>query len=286
VTITLREALSQAEARIAAEGIADPRIEAELLLMHSLGMARAELYARLGEPLLLTHAERFNSLVARRLRREPSAYILGQCQFYGIDLYVDPRVLIPRPETELLAGEALAFAEERFPQGQGCRAADIGTGSGAVAIALALHLPQATVYATDVSPGALDVARVNCGRHGVESRVQLLEGDLLQPLPEAVDLIAANLPYVKKSDLPHLMPEIRGFEPMAALAAGEDGLEKIERLLAQARAKLRPGGAVMLEMGQGQGPAVIQMARRHLPGAMIDLLPDLAGIYRIVRIRT
>ncbi|MBM4445396.1 MAG: peptide chain release factor N(5)-glutamine methyltransferase [Chloroflexi bacterium] len=284
MTVTLREALSQAEASIAAEGIADPRIEAELLLMHSVGMGRAELYTRLGEPLLLTHAEGFNRLVNRRLRHEPTAYILGQCQFHGIDLHVDPRVLIPRPETELLVGEALAFAEARFPQGQGCRVADIGTGSGAVAVALALHLPRAVIHATDVSPGALEVARINCGRHGVGTRVQLLEGDLLQPLPEAVDLMVANLPYVRDSDLPGLIPEIREFEPMAALAAGGDGLEKIERLLPQAGGKLRPGGAVMLEIGQGQGPRVLQMARRHFPDAAMDLLPDLAGMDRVLRI--
>jgi len=286
VTVTLREALRHAESRIAAQGIPDARLEAELLLMHSLGVAKPELYVRLGEPLPPAESDKFGRLVDRRLQHEPSAYILGQCQFCGIDLYVDPRVLIPRPETELLVGEALAFAGQRFPQGWGCRAADVGTGSGALAVALALRLPQTIIYATDVSPGALEVARVNCGRHGVEERVRLLEGDLLQPLPETVDLIIANLPYVEEKDLPDLMPEIRDYEPMAALAGGEDGLEKMERLLSQAGEKLRPGGAVMLEIGQGQGPSVVQMARRHFPGAVIDLRPDLARIDRVLRILT
>ncbi len=286
MTVTLREALRHAESRIAAQGIPDARLEAELLLMHSLGVAKPELYARLGEPLPPAESEKFGHLVERRLRHEPTAYILAQCQFYGIDLYVDPRVLIPRPETELLMDEALAFAEQRFPQGRGCRAADVGTGSGAVAIALALRLPRAIIYATDVSPGALEVARVNCGRYGVEERVCLLEGDMLKPVPKAVDLIVANLPYVEEKDLPDLMPEIRDYEPVAALAGGEDGLAKIGQLLSQAGGLLRPGGAVMLEIGQGQGAVVLQMARRHFPGAVIDLRPDLAGIDRVLRILT
>jgi release factor glutamine methyltransferase len=286
VTSTLREALSHTEARIAAQGIPDARIEAELLLTHSLGIDRSELYARLGEPLPPAEAESFADLVDRRLRREPAAYILRQWQFYGIDLYVDHRVLIPRPETELLVGAALAFVEQRHPQGQGCRVADIGTGSGAVAIALALRLRRATMYATDLSPEALEVARINCGQHGVEEQVQLLAGDILEPLPEAVDLIAANLPYVKDSDLPGLMPEIREHEPVAALLAGEDGLEKIERLLAQAGGKLLPGGAVMLEIGLGQGQSVLQAAQRQFPCAVMDLIPDLAGIDRVLRVLT
>lgn len=286
MTSTIREALSHAESRMAAQGIPDARIEAELLLMHSLGIARADLYARLGEPLLPAQDEWFGGLVDRRLRREPTAYILRQCHFYGIDLYVDPRVLIPRPETELLVAAALAFVEQRCPQGQGCRVADIGTGSGAVAIALARHLPRGTIYATDLSPEALEVARINCGRHGVEERVHLLQGDMLEPLPEAVDLMVANLPYVKDSDLPGLMPEIREHEPMAALVAGEDGLEKIERLLARAGGKLLPRGAIMLEIGMGQGQSVLRAAGRQLPGAVMDLIPDLAGIDRVLRVLT
>jgi len=286
VTVTLREALRRAESRIAAQGIPDARLEAELLLMHSLGMAKAELYARLGELLPPAQADKFGNLVDRRLQHEPSAYILGQCQFCGIDLYVDPRVLIPRPETELLVDEALAFAEQRFPQGRGCRAADVGAGSGALAVALALRLPQAIIYATDVSPGALEVARINCGRQGVEERVCLLEGDLLKPVPEAVDLIVANLPYIEEKDLADLMPEIRDYEPMTALAGGEDGLAKTGQLLSQAGSKLRPEGAVMLEIGRGQGPAVVEMARKSLPGAMVHLRPDLAGIDRVLRILT
>ena len=160
--------------------------------------------------------------------------------------------------------------------------ADVGTGSGAIAIALALHLPHAMFYATDISPDALDVARINCRQHGVEKQVHLLVGDMLQPLPEPVDVIVANLPYVKDSDLPRLMPEIRDFEPTAALAGGADGLDQIRRLLSQAGQKLLPRGAIMLEIGLGQGPAALALARKHFTDSRIDLIPDLAGIDRVL----
>ena len=284
--MTLREALKQAEAAIASRGISDARIEAELLLMHSLGIGKAELYTRLEEQLPPSEAQRFRGLVEQRLRHEPAAYILKQCQFYGIDLYIDPRALIPRPETELLVETALDFINQRFSKEEACTVADAGTGSGAIAIALALHLPQARVYATDISPDALEVARINCRQHGVGKQVQLLVGDMLQPLPEPVDIIVANMPYVKDSDLPRLMPEIRDFEPTAALAGGADGLDQIRRLLSQARQKLLPRGAIMLEIGLGQGPAVLALARKHFPDSRIDLIPDLAGIDRVSKVLT
>ncbi len=284
--MTLREALRQAEAQIASRNIPDARIEAELLLMHALGIRRAELYARLGEPLPSTVGEKFQSLVERRLRHEPAAYILGKHEFYGIELYVDPRVLIPRPETELLVETALAFVEQRFGGERPCFVVDVGTGSGAIAIALALHLPQARIYATDVSSGAIDVARLNCSRHGVEGRVELLMGDLLEPLSRPVDVIVANLPYVKDADIPQLMPEIRDFEPVAALAGGADGLDKVRLLLAQAKDHLLPRGAVMLEIGLGQAEEAVSLAKRHFPEGKVDLLKDFAGIERVLRILT
>ena len=284
--MTFREALRQAEAQIASRNIPDARIEAELLLMHALGIERAELYARLGEPLPSTVGDKFQSLVERRLRHEPAAYILGWCGFYGIELQVDPRVLIPRPETELLVETALAFVERRFGQEQPCSVADVGTGSGAIAIALALHLPHARIYATDVSSGAIDVARLNCSRHGVEGRVELLVGDLLEPLSRPVDVIVANLPYVKDADIPQLMPEIRDFEPVAALAGGADGLDKVRLLLAQAKDHLLPRGAVMLEIGLGQAEEAVSLAKGHFPEGKVDLLKDFAGIERVLRIVT
>lgn len=284
--MTLREALRQAEARIASHNIPDARVEAELLLMHCLSIEKAELYARLHDLLPSAVGDDFGALVERRLRHEPTAYILGRREFYGVDLYVDRRVLIPRPETELLVETALAFVERRFGKDQPCSIADVGAGSGAIAIALALHLPQARIYATDVSSGAIDVARLNCGRHGVEGRVELLVGDLLEPLPRSVNLIVANLPYVKDGDIPQLMPEIRDFEPAGALAGGADGLDKIRLLLAQAKDYLLPQGSVMMEIGLGQAEGAVSLARRHFPVGEVDLINDFAGIDRVLRVRT
>jgi release factor glutamine methyltransferase len=284
--VTLREALRQAEAGIASHNIPDARVEAELLLRHSLGIQRAELYARLGEPFPSPEGDKFWGLVERRLRREPTAYILRRCEFYGIELYVDPRVLIPRPETELLVETALAFVEQRLGKDQPCSIVDVGTGSGAMAIALALHLPQSRTCATDVSADAIEVARINCGRHGVEGQVSLLLGDMLEPLSRPVDLIVANLPYVKDADIPQLMPEIRDFEPLAALAGGADGLDKVRLLLAQAKDHLLPQGSVILEIGLGQADEAVSLAQRHFPESKVDLLQDFAGIERVLRILT
>lgn len=284
--MTLRESLRQAEAGISSHDIPDARVEAELLLMHSLGIQRAELYARLGDPLPSPEGDRFWGLVERRLRREPTAYILRRCAFYGIELYVDSRVLIPRPETELLVETALAFAQWRFGKDQSCSIVDVGTGSGAMAIALALHLPQSRMCATDSSADAIEVARINCGRHGVEGRVELLVGNLLEPLSRPVDLIVANLPYVRDADILQLMPEIRDFEPVAALAGGADGLDKVRLLLAQAKDHLLRQGSVMQEIGLGQAEEAVCLAKRHFPESKVDLLKDFAGIERVLRILT
>jgi release factor glutamine methyltransferase len=180
----------------------------------------------------------------------------------------------------------LEFISQRFPSGVPFSIADVGTGSGAIAIVVALHLPQAEIYATDISAAALEVARINCGKHRVEKQVHLLLGDMLQPLPEPVDIILANLPYVKDSELPQLIPEIRNFEPITALAGGQDGLEKVHQLLPQAGQKLLPGGLILLEIGQGQGPVATALVKDYFPTGKIDLIPDLGGIDRVVRVVT
>jgi release factor glutamine methyltransferase len=284
--VNFKEALYKAESIIASRHIADARNEAELLLMHFLGIGRAELYTRLEELTSPSEAEGFWYLVQHRCHHEPTAYIMKQCQFYGIDFYIDSRALIPRPESELLVETALEFTSQCFPSGTPCSIADVGTGSGAIAIVVALHLPQAKIYASDISAAALEVARINCRQHGVEKQVHLLLGDMLQPLPEPVDIILANLPYVKDSELPQLCPEIRDFEPIIALAGGRDGLEKVRQLLPQAKQKLLPGGLILLEIGQGQGTTATALVRDYFTTSMIDLIPDLAGIDRVVRVQT
>jgi release factor glutamine methyltransferase len=221
-------------------------------------------------------------LIQRRISHEPTAYITGHKEFFGIDFKVSPSTLIPRPDTELLVETAIELANTAFPQS--CLIADIGTGCGAIAIALALHLPQAKIYATDISATALEVAKSNCRKHGVSNRVRLLQGDLLEPLPEPVQLIVANLPYISEPELSKLPLEISMFEPQTALAGGTDGLMQIERLLSQASSKLSSGRAILLEVGYDQGPAVKSLAQKCFPTAKISVVTDLSGLDRVVRI--
>ncbi len=218
-------------------------------------------------------------MIQRRIHHEPIAYITEHKEFFGIEFYLDPRVVIPRPETELLVEQALELANSRFPRP--CIIADIGTGCGAIAIALASNLTQAKVYATDISAPALEVAAINCQRHGVTDQVQLLRGDLLDPIPEPVHLVVANLPYVRDSEIAELSAESRLFEPMIGLAGGEDGLEWIRKLLFQAVGKISPDGAILIEIGYNQGVAVASLARGVFPEAAMRIVPDLSGHDRV-----
>ena len=273
---TLREALLWGEQTLAQSALDSPRLDAAILLAHALGITRAQLHAHpRGQPSSAELA-RYRQLIERRARREPVAYIVGHKEFYELNLFVDNRVLIPRPETELLVEKAIEISQRQSV------VADVGTGSGAIAVSLAVHLPQALVYATDASPAALEVAVRNCRRHGVEDRVHLLQGHLLEPLPEPVDLIVANLPYVSQAELAQLPPGISRYEPREALDGGPDGLDYIRRLLAQAEGHLEPGGVVLLEIGATQGSAVVALAERHFPAARVGIVRDYAGLDRVV----
>jgi release factor glutamine methyltransferase len=263
--------------------IENPYLEAELLLRHLLHMERAQFYVNLIRDITPEQSRALSILLQRRIHREPLAYITGAKEFFGIEFYVDGRVLIPRPETELLVEQALEIANSRFHSP--CVIADIGTGCGVIAIALALNLPQAEVYATDVSEQALEVAAINCHRYKVSERVHLLRGDLLAPLTQPIDLIVANVPYVKDSDIAELGAESRLFEPLSALAGGEDGLHWIRRLLPQAKGKLHRGGAMLLEIAPEQGAAVVDRARRLYPEAELRVSWDLSGHERAVIIQ-
>ena len=271
----LKEALSQARETLAAHNIEDAPLESELLLRHTLKIGRVQLYTEFERQLSPRDEQTFRTLIERRLSHEPSAYITGQRQFYGLDFLVDPGVLIPRPESELLVEKAIAWAQAR-PL---VTIADIGTGSGAIAISLALSLPQAKIYATDISAAAIKIARFNCQQHGGADRVHLLVGDMLEPLPVPVDMIVANLPYVREAEL---YQDTLKFEPSLALNGGQDGLEKIRQLCLQAGDKLRPGGCLLLEIGQGQSSAVTGFLLGLFPSAKIAVSQDLAGIERVV----
>ncbi len=275
----LQVALAQAAAMLEKAGIEEPRLDAEVLLTHALGITRAQLLAHPQRQLSSTELTGYRQLIERRARREPLAYIVDHKEFYGLDFFVDPRVLIPRPETELLVEKAIEISQ---PQPV---IADVGTGSGAIAVSLAVHLPQALIYATDASSVALEVAARNCRRHGVQDRVHLLQGRLLEPLPGPVDLIVANLPYVSEVEWAQLPPEIRCYEPREALYGGPDGLDHIRRLLAQAGNYLRPEGSILLEIGATQSEAVVALARHHFPMARAQIIKDYAGLDRVVMVR-
>jgi release factor glutamine methyltransferase len=275
------QALAQAVRALGNAGVDSPHLDAELLLAHTLEGNRAAVLAWPDRRLTPKQLTRFRALVGRRAAREPLAYILGQREFFGLHFAVDPRVLIPRPETELLVEEALRLAGPILSP----LVADVGAGSGAIAVSLAVHLPQATVYALDDSSGALAVTAENARRHGVADRVHCLQGDLLAPLPGPVDIITANLPYVAAPEWEELAPEIRHYEPRAALDGGPDGLVLIRGLLSSAPPHLRPGGAILLEIGAGQGQAVTSLAQEVFASARVRLRQDYAGLDRLVVIQ-
>lgn len=264
---TVRDALAAAGDALAAAGVGEPRLDAELLLAEAMGTGRAALVAEPAAEVAPPAARVFGETVRRRLRREPIAYILGRKGFRRIELAVDRRVLVPRPETELLVEVAL----ERRPG----RVLDLGTGSGAIALAVADELPGCEILATDTSPGALEVARANAERLGLGERVELREGSV--PAGERFDLLLANLPYVAERDWSGLQPEVTEWEPREALLAGADGLDAYRALFGGAL----PAATVAVEVGEGQAQAVAELAR----GAgfeRAEVRRDLAGIERVV----
>ena len=280
---TVARLLHDAARQLAAAGVDTPELDAELLLARVLDVDRAWLMAHPEHSLTPAQRTDFEQMVRRRAQREPLAYITGQRWFYDILLHVTPAVLIPRPETEELVELALAWLQAH----PATVVADIGTGSGTIALAIARHTPpDVRVLATDISPEALNVARDNARRLDVAERVHFLQGDLLAALPGPVDLIVANLPYVAERDRADLMPEVGQFEPEGALFSGPAGLNHLQRLLAAAPDYLRPGGAILLEIGYDQGEAVRALARQHFSTAAIRIHQDLAGHDRLLIVET
>jgi release factor glutamine methyltransferase len=274
--VGVREALDSAIDALRAAGVEDPRLDAELLLAEATGWSRAALVADGAAEVPPAAGRRFGELVRRRLRREPVAYILGRKGFRNLELAVDRRVLIPRPETELLVELALEMGPGSV--------LDVGTGSGAIALAVADELPDCALTATDTSPGALEVARANAERLGLANRVRFMEGTL--PEGESFDLILANLPYVAERDWPSLRPEVTEWEPREALLAGPDGLDAYRALVKKSAglyvryAEQRSGG-LAVEVGEGQASAVAELFRQAGFGE-IETRRDLAGIERVV----
>jgi release factor glutamine methyltransferase len=275
--VTVREALCLANFVLKEAQIETPRLDAEVLLAHHLALTRSQLLARLDFALDPAIEEGYHALVERRRLHEPVAYIVGYKEFYGLEIQVDRRVPIPRPETEILVEVALASARQgRSP------VVEVGTGSGAVAVALAVNLPQVEIYATDLSPAALEIAKENCRHHNVLDRIFLLEGDLLEPLSEPVALVVANLPYLSRQELEATPPEVAKYEPRWAFNGGLDGLDHYRRLFAQAPSHLLPRANICLEVGANQAQTINRIAREQFPKARVAVIKDLAGLDRVV----
>jgi len=248
-------------------------------LTHVLGASRSTLLTHPERPLTGAQLGRYRALAGERVLGYPLPYLTGKVEFYGFDMEVTPEVMIPRPETEVLVELALA----RRPT----TVIDVGTGSGCIAVALARHLPGLMVYAIDISRPALAVAQRNAERHGVEGRIQFIVGDLLDRRPAPVDLIVSNPPYVSGDEWAALPSAIRYHEPRLALDGGPDGLDVIRRLLSQSEGLLKPGGALLVEIGADQGDDVREIAQTSFPekAAVIHVHPDLAGRERVLEVQ-
>jgi release factor glutamine methyltransferase len=297
---TIGRLLDTAGSYLREKGSSSPRLDAELLLADILGLDRIHLYTQYDRPLAVAEMDAYRALVARRAAHEPVAYILGRAHFRHLVLEVSPAVLIPRPETEELVDAALRLLSRRpawrletaDDAGQSDAArqgglprpliADVGTGSGAIALSLAQEAGL-TLLATDTSADALTVAYLNSKTLGLEASVELVQADLLSGVPDgSLHLVITNPPYVASGEMPTLAPDVRDFEPVAALEAGADGLDVIRRLLPEAARALRPGGSVLLEVGDKQATAVEDLARKA-GFADVGVLRDLSGKDRIVQ---
>lgn len=273
--MTLRQALNAAIAHLEAEHIGSPRMNAELLLMFTLGCDRAHLYAYPERELTADEQERYDEAIAERARGVPAQYITGHQEFWGLDFIVTPAVLIPRPETEHVVEAALDIARGLLWP----KIVDVGTGSGCIALALANELPQAEIYATDISEDAIEVARVNAARLQLD-RVHFSRADVLENFAdEEFDMVVSNPPYVGEWEADKVQAQVKKFEPHIAVFGGPQGTELVQRLAEQAHRVLKPGGWLLVEIGYTQAEQV----RRQVSGwAEVSFVQDLQGIDRVL----
>ncbi len=267
--------LAKTERFLRTRGVPRPRLEAEQLAAAVLGLPRIQLYLQFDRPLTLEERGKLRGLVARRGHREPLAWLLGQVGFHAVDLEVGPGVLVPRPDTETLVDAAIGWIEP------GAHVVDIGTGTGAIAIALAVARPDLTIVAVEREAAPLAIARANVARHGVAERVRVVEGDLLQGVPDdkPIDWIVSNPPYIPTADIDALEPEVSRHEPRAALDGGADGLRVLARIAALAGKRAAKG--VLLEVGAGQAVRVADGLRR-VGFPVLRTFDDAAGVARVV----
>lgn len=276
---TARRLLAWMTQDFKAQELGTPRLDAELLISHVLGVDRVRLYMDLERPLSGPELAGVKALVVRRRQREPVAYLIGQREFYRRDFKVTPAVLIPRPDTETLIERACAL----LPADQPRRVLDLCTGSGAIAVTLAAERPLLSVVATDLSEAALAIAGENARKHGVESRVELLQGDLFAALADQpeFDLVVANPPYIREDELPQLAAELQ-HEPRMALTSGPEGLDVLTRLCAEVDRYLADNGVVLFEVGAGQAERVSQLLAANSRLTRVISHRDLGGIDRVV----
>jgi release factor glutamine methyltransferase len=280
VTPTPLELIQLSAAYLGGKGVPSPRLEAEVLLAHALGVPRIQLYLQFDKPLSAPEVDRFREYTRRRARREPTAYLTGVREFWSLSLQVDAGVLIPRPETEILVEACLRGRGE-----ESCRLLDLGTGSGAVALALLSEREGWRAVGVDASARALGVACGNAERLGLAERFDGRRGDLFGPVPEEqFELIVSNPPYIPTGEIAALEPEVSRHEPREALDGGPDGLAVIRRIASEALAHLTPGGRLYLEFGAGQEGAVAEILRRE-GYAEVDLVPDYSGRPRVAAAR-
>ena len=280
--MTVLEVIQRSTAFLAKKGVDSPRLQTELLLAHQLKLPRMQLYLNFERVLTKAELDSFRELIKRRGEREPLQQILGSTSFCGLELAVTPDVLVPRPETELLAEQGWTFLHSSTLNSQPSTALDLGTGSGCLAVALAHKAPAAQVWATDISPDALEIARQNASRLGLAEHIRFLEGDRFGPLPAGTqfDLLISNPPYIPTAEIPTLQAEVRDHEPHRALDGGPDGLAFYRLFAAEAAPWLKPAGKVMLELGDGQADSIRALFEQQ-NWIVESILPDYTQRLRI-----
>ena len=288
ISVTLRSVLREAAETLSSNHIEQARLESEILLAHFLGLRKEDIIIYSDQELTDPQEEKFQQLVERRCRKEPLAYIVGHREFWSLEFKVNPKVLIPRPETEGVIERLLNLAGDETSE-KVIRMLDVGTGSGILAIVAALEFPKARITAVDNSGDALEVARENALRHQVAERIEFLEMDLMRdwdlPKNDLYDYILSNPPYIPSRELKQLMPDVRDYEPREALDGGPDGLACYRCIVANAFPYLKPGGHLIFEVGDDQAEPVQQSLQAHGGLDEIEIVQDLSGRDRVVSAR-
>ncbi len=286
---TTRELLAWLSEAFTKAGLDSPRLLADMLLTHTLGVSRLDLYTSPDRPASDSERAALRGLAARALRHEPVQYLVGEAWFFGLQLHADPRALIPRPSSETIVERVLRSLGKEG-RDRPLRIADVCTGGGAIVIALLANLPSATAIATDISPDALTLAAKNVDRHGLAGRIALLEGDLTRPLEanaaaEPFDFIVSNPPYIPDEEWPAVPPNVKNHEPHLALRGGPGGLHLVRRLLVEAPSLLRPGGELLIEIAASSADAAEALARARPEFIDQRVLPDCDGMPRVLSAR-